>query len=108
MVFSERLKKNDDFRTVYREGRSAADQNLVVYLRKNHTDGNRLGISVSKKTGNSVMRHLFKRRIREIYRSRETEMPHGRDIVVIARAGAPDRSYGELLTSFDRLIRRLS
>ena len=106
MVFSERLKKNEDFRTVYREGRSVADRNLVIYVRKNDTETSRIGISVSKKTGNSVKRHLFKRRIREIYRLRETELPKGRDYVVIARTGAPDCDYDTLLLSFDHLMRK--
>ena len=106
MVFSEGLKKNEDFRTVYREGRSVADRNLVIYARKNGSESSRIGISVSKKTGNSVKRHLFKRRIREIYRLRETSLSRGIDYVVIARTGAPDRSYEELLASFDRLMGR--
>ena len=54
---------------------------------------NRLGISVSKKVGNSVVRHRITRLIRECYRLNEDLFKHNLDIVVIARAGAKDKSY---------------
>ena len=50
MHFSESLKKNRDFRTVYRDGKSYANRLLVMYTLKNDSDRNRLGISVSKKS----------------------------------------------------------
>jgi ribonuclease P protein component len=91
MHFSESLKKNRDFRTVYREGRSYANRLLVMYTLKNDSDRNRLGISVSKKVGNSVVRHHITRLVRESYR-----LHSGWDIVVIARAGAKNASYHEI------------
>ena len=71
MKFSESLKRSQDFRKVYAEGRSYANRYLVMYMIKNHTDRNRLGISVSKKVGNSVVRHRITRLIRESYRVKE-------------------------------------
>ena len=55
MNFSESLKKNTDFRKVYHGGHSKANKYLVIYIRKNGTDKNRVGISVSKKVGNSIV-----------------------------------------------------
>ena len=75
MHFSESLKKNRDFRTVYRDGKSYANRLLVMYTLKNDSDRNRLGISVSKKVGNSVVRHHITRLVRESYRLHE-EMFH--------------------------------
>ena len=54
MKFSESLKKSKDFQNVYNKGNSYANRLLVMYVLENHTDKNRLGISVSKKVGNSV------------------------------------------------------
>jgi ribonuclease P protein component len=65
------------------------------HLRKNHTEGNRLGISVSKKVGNSVIRHHLTRLIRESYRLHEDMFNNGLDIVVIARSTARNISYHE-------------
>ena len=64
MKFSESLKKNSDFQSVYRKGTSKANRYLVMYVLKTGTDRNRLGISVSKKVGNSVVRHTLTRLIR--------------------------------------------
>ena len=57
MEFSESLKKNKDFTTVYRRGISKANKQLVMYIYHNNLDRNRIGISVSKKVGNSIVRH---------------------------------------------------
>ena len=95
MKFSESLKKNSDFQKVYRQGKSYANRYLVMYVLENHTKGNRLGISVSKEVGNSVIRHHLTRLIRESYRLHEDMFNNGLDIVVIARSTARDISYHE-------------
>ena len=96
MHFSESLKKNRDFRTVYRDGKSYANRLLVMYTLKNDSDRNRLGISVSKKVGNSVVRHHITRLVRESYRLHEDMFNSGLDMVVIARVSAKDRSMREI------------
>ena len=96
MKFSESLKKNKDFQVVYKNGKSYANRYLVLYIRENGMDKNRLGISVSKKVGNSVVRHHLTRLIRESYRLQEGHFQCGFDLVVIARAGAKERSYHDI------------
>lgn len=96
MRFSESLKKNRDFQKVYQNGKSAANRYLVMYIYPNETDRNRLGISVSKKVGNSVVRHHLTRLLRESYRLNETSFHPGYDIVVIARPGAKEKNYFEV------------
>lgn len=95
MKFSESLKKNADFRNVYRQGTSCANRYFVMYTLENGTESNRIGISVSKKVGNSVVRHRVKRLVREAYRLREEMFGSGLDIVVIARVTAREISYWE-------------
>ena len=96
MKFSESLKRNSDFQRVYREGKSYANRYLVLYVLQNQTERNRLGISVSKKVGNSVVRHRMARLIRESYRLQEDMFNSGLDIVVVARSTAKDISYHEV------------
>jgi ribonuclease P protein component len=96
MEFSESLKKNKDFQTVYRKGSSNANKYLVMYLLENNLNKNRLGISVSKKVGNSIVRHRLARLIRESYRLNEDKFSCGYDIVVIARATAKDKNYWDI------------
>lgn len=95
MKFSESLKKNRDFQIVYKKGRSFANRLFVMYVMENHSEGNRLGISVSKKVGNSVVRHRVTRLVRESYRLSEDKFHNGLDIVVIARANVREASYHE-------------
>ena len=96
MKFSESLKKNKDFQTVYRQGKSYANKYLVLYIMENQTEKNRIGISVSKKVGNSVVRHHLTRLIRESYRLQEECFQRGYDLVVIARQSAKDVRYKEM------------
>lgn len=95
----ESLKKNQDFLNVYRFGRSFANRYLVVYVLKNNLNKNRIGISVSKKVGNSVIRHHLTRLIRESYRLHEDIFHSGLDIAVIARTAAKNVSYHEICRS---------
>ena len=96
MVFSESLKKNSDFQNVYKNGKSYANKYLVMYVLENNTNKNRLGISASKKIGNSVVRHRFARLVRESYRLHENIFNSGLDIVVIARNNAAKAGYAEI------------
>ena len=96
MQFSESLKKNSDFQNVYRNGKSYANKYLVMYVLPNELGKNRIGISVSKKVGNSIVRHHLTRLIRESYRLHEEQFLCGYDVIVIARTTAKDRSYHEI------------
>ena len=96
MKFSESLKSNRDFKNVYSRGKSYANKYLVLYVLENGTDRNRLGISVSKKVGNSVVRHHVTRLIREGYRLHEEMFNSGLDMVVVARVSAKDAKYYEI------------
>ncbi|MEF9917107.1 MAG: ribonuclease P protein component [Lachnospiraceae bacterium] len=100
MHFSESLKKNKDFQVVYRQGKSYANKYLVMYVKKNLTDKNKIGISVSKKVGNSIVRHRLTRLIRESYRLQEENIQHGVDIIVIARENAKGKGYREIESAF--------
>ncbi len=97
------LKKNIDFKKVYKKGRSLADKYLVMYILKNGLEFNRLGISVSKKVGNSVIRHHITRLVREAYRLKEDRVKIGYDIVVIARVSASDVTFHEVDRSLVKL-----
>ena len=105
MKFSESLKKNRDFQSVYRRGKSYGNKYLVMYLLPNQTESNRIGISVSKKVGNSIVRHHLTRLIRESYRLHEENFQRGYDMVVVARTAAKDRTYHEVESALIHLGR---
>ena len=97
MKYSESLKKTGDFSIVYQKGRSVANRTLVLYvLRKKGADTNRVGISVSKKVGNSVVRHHLTRLVRESYRLHEMEFDRGLDLIVLVRPGAKESNFFDI------------
>ena len=105
MIFTDSLKNNRDFVNVYTSGKSYANRYLVIYTLKNNSDRNRLGISVSKKVGNSVIRHRLKRLIKESYRLHEKMFNSGLDIVVIARKGSDACDYAGIESALLHLMK---
>ena len=99
----ESLKKNSEFQIVYKQGKSFANKYLVMYIRKNESEKNRVGISVSKRVGNSVVRHRITRLVRESYRLQEDMFNSGLDMVVIARVNAKGRSFEEIRSALIHL-----
>ena len=106
MKYSESLKKTQDFRRVYRTRKSKANACLVMYVRENHLGKNRIGISVSKKVGNSVVRHHVTRLIRESYRLMEDSFSVGYDVVFVARVHTKDCAYFEIERAMKQLAGR--
>ena len=96
MKFSESLKKNYQFQSVYKTGKSYANRLFVMYVMENGTERNRIGISVSKKVGNSVVRHRVARLVRESYRLQEKVFNSGLDIVIVARPNAATATYRDV------------
>jgi len=88
--------KNKDFQLIYKKGKSYVNKYLIMYVMKNDMQENRLGISVSKKVGNSVVRHRITRLIRESFRLQSGKFLNGYDIVVIARTNAKGVTYSEI------------
>ena len=96
MRFTESLRKNQQFQFVYKNGKSYANKYLVMYVKENGLEINRIGISVSKKVGNSVVRHRVTRLIRESYRLHENIFNSGLDIVIVGRPSAATVGYNEV------------
>ena len=96
MRFTQSLRKNRQFQEVYKKGVSRANRYLVMYVLENHQDENLLGTSVSKKVGNSVVRHRVKRLVKESYRLHEDIFNSGLNIVITARASAASISFEQM------------
>ena len=94
------LKKNREFQEVYRSGRSYANKYLVMYVLNTEEPGVKIGISASKKFGNSVDRHRFARLVRESFRLNEDMLEDGKNIVVVARAAAKDKKFDKIESAF--------
>lgn len=99
------LKNSLEFGNVYKQGKSYANKYLVMYITDNDLEINRLGISVSKKVGNSIVRHRITRLIREAYRLNRNQLATGKDIVVVARVNSKGHNYWDIESAFIHLAK---
>lgn len=90
------IRKNSEFQKVYKSGISYANRLLIMYVKDGEKPYSRIGISASKKVGNSVVRHRVTRVIREIFRLHKEETNSGLDIVVVARPAAGQSDFKKL------------
>ena len=105
MKFSKSLKLNHIFQRLYRTT-GVANGFVVLYARKNGTDTNRVGITVSKKLGHAVVRNRVRRRLRDVYRLNEEKFRKGWDIVVVARSKAVTADFQKLTAAYLQLAEK--
>jgi ribonuclease P protein component len=102
-----RLKKNQDFQVVFKEGKSFANRQFVVYVMKqNGKPYSRLGLSVSKKMGNAVMRNHIKRYIKEIFREFADRLEVGNDYIIISRKPVSTMTHQEMRKSLEHVLKK--
>jgi len=99
---NDRLLKRSEFRRLYKSGRLVKDRfftiRYCVRSPKEPVATPRLGITVSRRVGNAVVRNRIKRIVREFFRSKRNLLPESADLNIIAQsdtAGQP----GHLLTA---------
>jgi len=108
-----RLKKNFEFKIIYRRGKSFANDLLVMYILRNKKNKdrnfniyNKLGVSVSKKVGNSVVRSRSKRLISESFRLNDEFITEGYDFIFIARNPIKDKNFWDVEKAMKNLFKK--
>lgn len=91
-----RLREKSSFTAVYAKGRSYATGLVVVYVLPNKMEQTRVGFSVSKKVGNSVVRSRTKRVMREAVRLMLPHIASGCDLVIVARRKAAGATFTDI------------
>lgn len=101
-----RIKKNKEFQEVFKKGKSVANRQFVVYvLKKEHQETFRIGLSVSKKLGNAVVRNRIKRYIRQTFLELKDDVQSGNDYVIIARKPTSEMGMHEVKKSLEHVLK---
>jgi ribonuclease P protein component len=105
-----RLRRRAEFLKVQERGQQiSADCLLALVLPNGKPDGvTRVGLTVSTKVGNAVVRTSIRRRLRELFRARRQELPKGLDMVLIARRSAAEAQWPAFVRAFDRVQAELN
>jgi len=107
MKKENRLLKNQDFKKVLDKKQSVSCGELVIYSKENELNMTRIGISVSSKLGNSVVRHKIKRQISEMVRE-IFDMNKNIDIVIIVRKKFLENSFFENSKVLKKMLFKIS
>lgn len=107
MRFTTSLRKNYQFLRVYKRGSFVVGRYLILYCLKNGDDEIRLGITASKKVGNSVSRNRVRRLLKENYRKMEEFISRGFDIVFVVRASEKIPTYYEIKKDMKYLLKKV-
>ncbi|MGN8647657.1 ribonuclease P protein component [Gracilibacillus sp. HCP3S3_G5_1] len=100
-----RIKKNSEFQEVFKKGASFANRQLVIYyLHKDQQQHYRVGLSVSKKIGNAVVRNQVKRYIRQAFLELDTTIKKDYDIIIIARQPVKNMDFHQIKNSLHHLL----
>ena len=103
---SLRIKKNEEFQKVFKNGKSVANRQFVVYsLEKKDQQDFRIGLSIGKKIGNAVTRNRVKRYVRQAFLELNEEVKSGYDYVIIARVPAATLDFHETKKSLEHVLK---
>lgn len=101
----QRMRRRADFLRCYRQGLRKHGSLAALHYHPNDQQQTRLGITASRKVGNSVVRHLLKRRVREIFRRFEQrDALAATDVVVHLKPAAKTSDFKSLEGELERLF----
>lgn len=103
----EGLKKSNQFSRVYNKGKFVVTKQVVMYYIENDVHATRVGYSVSKKVGKSVVRNRARRLIKEAFRLNSPKLEKGYDLVFVARAAMHEAHYKEVEKAVRYLLKNL-
>jgi ribonuclease P protein component len=99
-----RVRRRAEYVGLQRDGRRRHTQHLVFIRRQTDHRGSRLGVTVSSRVGNAVVRNRVKRLVREVFRQYRTNLVPPADVVVIAKPGADTLTYAQVAHEFARAL----
>ena len=104
MKIINRIKASDDFALTIKKGKAQRDQSYVIHYRTNEFKCVRVGISVSSKLGNAVVRNRIKRQVRSMCDDIIRYDDKSLDIVIVVKQGFLNRSFDDNKLSLTKLL----
>ncbi|MEZ6065260.1 MAG: ribonuclease P protein component [Planctomycetaceae bacterium] len=105
----QRVRSSLDFKRIYDLKQRAGDEHLLLFAAPNGLAWSRIGVSVSRRQGNSIARHRLRRLLKEAFRLSQHDLPPGLDIILVPRvsSGATVNDYQQSLVRLtSKLARR--
>lgn len=99
------LKKDLDFKKVYRNRKTFGNRNFTLYVKKNGLNHSRMGFSINKKVGKAVVRNKIKRRLRALYSDYEDRILPGWDYVLVVKTNVADLTFKEIHSAFRHIFK---
>lgn len=99
-----RLRRRAEFLSLQRSGRRRHTTHLVVIRRPAEAACTRLGVTVSSRVGNAVVRNRIKRFLREVFRDRRTAIAPPVDVIIIAKPGADSLTHAQAAIQFAQAL----
>lgn len=99
-----RIRKNREYKRVYKYGKNYWNKHLILYIMKNNLEVSRVGFTVTKKIGNAVTRNKIRRQMKEIYRLNYENVKSGYDLVFIPKKNVVNMPYSKLENSMIHIM----
>jgi len=90
---NERIQKSREFEEIFKKGERYSTENFLVIIHPNHYERRRLGIVVSRKTGNAVERNRIKRLVKEFFRLNKVQFPESCDLLFVVKRRLQKSNY---------------
>ncbi|PYT08175.1 MAG: ribonuclease P protein component [Acidobacteria bacterium] len=103
---TNRILKRDVFRRVYEKGRKIHFRYFTAFVLATRAGTARIGITATRKIGNSVERNRARRLIREAFRKNKWLVPHGVDIVINVKRSLVEAGYADFEAEFITFLQR--
>ena len=101
---SVRLRRRREFLQLQRQGQRRHSRSFVVIQTAGRARTSRLGVTVSSRVGNAVVRNRVKRLVRDIFRNRRLSLPAIADVVIIAKPDAAQISHAQATFELERAL----